>query len=234
MNRTLARFAFYSVIVVLLIWTASLTYSFLNTALPNAFWALPIFGLVIFDGGMVAWLVVFLGHAEGSIQRATAISLTLFDFIGVSLMIVAEVLLGGQTLTAAPETLGQYAIWGIAIWTMGNVLGVLVFHLGDSNARREMAIQTEKDAIFEAALDNLKNRRTQMQGQLSAEMGQAMMEQLMADIRADADGNGVPDIYERGVQNVRSNTTQAPQPSANGVGGAGNGRGSTRDFQQRP
>ena len=214
LNRTIAKFLFYGVAIVLLVWTSSLTYSFLSMALPGMFWAVPLLGLVVFDAGMIAWMFVFLSHAEGAIQRAVAIILTLWNFLGVGLMTVAEILLSGQTLTEAPPMLGTAAIWGIGIWTVVNVLGVIVFHLGDPAARKEMAIQSEKDAIFEGALTSLKNRRVAAQQGLADELSGAMFAQLLSDISADSDKNGIPDLLERGQQvgprTVPSNRPQLP------------------------
>ena len=197
LNRTIAKFLFYAVAIVLLVWTSSLTYSFLAMALPGQMWFVPLLGLVVFDVGMIAWLFVFLSHAEGAIQRAASIILCLFNFVGVGLMTISEILLSGQQMAAAPEMLGTVAIWSIGIWTTVNVLGVLVFHLGDNNARRAMAYQTEKDAIFDAALGDLKTRRIGVQKQISEEMSRAMMDEMTAELRADVDGDGRRDIFER-------------------------------------
>ena len=202
LNRTIAKFLFYAVTIVLLAWTSSLTYSFLSMALPGTFWLVPLLGLVVFDVGMISWLFVFLSHAEGAIQRAVGIILCLFNFVGVGLMTISEIMLSGQTMAAAPEMLGTIAIWGVGIWTTVNVLGVLVFHLGDPSARKEMAIQSEKDAIFEGALQALKQRRVDAQQALSRELSGVMFGELLADIRADKDRNGVPDIMERGRQDT--------------------------------
>lgn len=203
LNKTIAKIIFYLVAVTLLVWTATLTVSFLQSVLPNAFWAVPYLGLVIFDGGMIAWMIVFLSHAQGAIQRATALILTVFNLIGVGLMVVAEILLDGQTWTTPPESLGTIAVWAVGIWTIVNVAGVVLFHLGDNDARREMAMQSEKDAVFDAALDDLKTRRIAAQKQLSQEMSAVMMNELIASLRADNDRNGVPDIMERGRQSVK-------------------------------
>lgn len=205
LNRTIAKFLFYAVAIVLLLWTSSLTYSFLSMALPGSFWLVPLLGLVVFDVGMLAWMFVFLSHAEGAIQRAVAIILTMFNFVGVGLMTISEILLDGQQLIEAPDMLASAAIWGIGIWTIVNVLGVIVFHLGDNNARRAMAYQSEKDAIFDAALDDLKTRRISVQKIMSEEISRAMMDEMIADLRADIDGDGRRDIFERPGE-VRQNT----------------------------
>lgn len=209
LNRTIAKFLFYAVAIVLLLWTSSLTYSFLSMALPGSFWLVPLLGLVVFDVGMLAWMFVFLSHAEGAIQRAVAIILTMFNFVGVGLMTISEILLDGQQLIEAPDMLASAAIWGIGIWTIVNVLGVIVFHLGDNNARRAMAYQSEKDAIFDAALDDLKTRRISVQKIMSEEISRAMMDEMIADLRADIDGDGRRDIFER-PGDVRQNTYATP------------------------
>lgn len=233
-NRTIAKILFYAVALTLLMWTASLTVSFLQSVLPNSFWLVPILGLVVFDGGMVAWMFVFLSHAQGAIQRSIALILTVFNLVGVGLMVIAEILLDGQQWVAAPESLGTVAVWSIGIWTIGNVAGVVMFHLGDNEARKEMAIQSEKDAIFEAALDDLKTRRVFMQKALSQEIGQAMMDEIIADIRADKDGDGRPDIMQRGQQ-VGQNTYTPPQviPVARPVEGRGDNGAPGKPVQGR-
>lgn len=200
LNRTIAKIVFYIVAAVLFTWTASLTVSFLQMALPNTFWAVPYLGLVIFDGGLIAWMIVFLSHAQGAIQRATALMLTIINLLGVGLMVVAEILLDGQQLTAAPESLGTVAIWAIGIWTIINVAGVVLFHLGDNEARKEMAIQSEKDAIFEGALKELGKLRSANQAQLAQELSGSMFAKLVSDLHADRDGDGTPDIMQRGRQ----------------------------------
>lgn len=60
MHKSIARGLFYGVATVLVLWTASLTYSFVRAVLPQVHWLVPIFALVVFDVGMLAWLKVFL------------------------------------------------------------------------------------------------------------------------------------------------------------------------------
>ncbi len=182
MHKTIAKGLFYGVATVLILWTASLTYSFVATALPQTHWLVPLFALVIFDVGMLAWLKVFLDYAQGSGQRALALILSLFDFLGVGLMVLAEILLGGQTMVAPPENLGEYAIWGIAIWTVINVGGVLIFHMLQPDARRKMVLQSEMDLVFDEALKKLSTRRVAIGGELSDRLADGMLAQLVAGL----------------------------------------------------
>jgi hypothetical protein len=198
--RTVARFCFYLVALVLLVWTASLTYSFVANALPNLPWYVPLLALIVFDAGMIAWLVVFLHYAEGSGQRAVAIGLTLIDLIGVGLMVIAEILLGGQTWAVAPERLGEAAIWGIGGWTVVNVAGVITFHLLSPAARVSMALQGERDAVFDAALSQLRQKRQAHGTALADQLSDEMLQGLVDGLRVDRNRDGVPDVYQRDVQ----------------------------------
>ena len=224
MNKTLAKFLFYTVAVVLVSWTASLTIAFVSNALPEAHWMVPYFSLVVFDGGMLAWLAVFLYYAEGSGQRVIAIAATLLDMIGVALMVIAEIFLGGQSLVAAPEMLGEYALWAIGIWTTLNVAGVIGFHLLDNDNRQRMAIQAEADEIFETALKLLKQKRVNHGHELADDMAEGMMAQLVDRLTQDANRNGIPDIMERDNAPRQLPRMAASQPNeARGLRDAGEG-----------
>ena len=111
LKRTGSQIVFGLISVVILLWTSYLTTSFLSMVLPSSFWVVPYLGLVVFDGGMIGWMFVYLYLAEGSMQRSIALGLTVFNLIGVGLMTIAEIVLGGQTLTEVPAMLGTVAIW---------------------------------------------------------------------------------------------------------------------------
>jgi hypothetical protein len=209
-SRTVSKFLFYSVAVVLLIWTSSLTVTFVQGALPSVFWVVPFLALVIFDGGQVAWLFVFLHYSEGAGQRAVAIVTCLLDFIGVGLMVVAEILLGGQTLTAAPDSLGTYAIWGIGVWTVANVGAVIAFHLFAPSARLQMALQSETDSITDSAFKLLSQMRAEHSQDLANQLANGMMQQLTARLAVDANNNGISDVFELASANGKAEPVMIP------------------------
>lgn len=207
-GKNIAKGLFYLVATVLIVWTSSLTVTFVQSALPNTFFLVPYLALVVFDGGMIAWLFVFLRYAQGAGQRATAIVTCLADFLGVGLMVIAEILLGGQTLAAAPENLGTYAIWGIGVWTVVNVLSVLVFHITDPEAIKQMSLQNEKDEIWRGALKQLASMRAQNSSRLHEEIGRRLYNDMLAEL--DVNGNGVPDKLEE-----KPTVTPAPKRPPN-------------------
>lgn len=200
LNRTIAQIAFYAVAGVLLLWTASLTYSFVAQALPDMPWFVPLLALIVFDAGMVAWMVVFLSYAQGAGQRSIAILACIVDLIGVALLVLAEIMLGGQQLATAPEHLGEYAIWGIAGWTVINVIAVVAFHLMAPEARVQMALQAEKDAVFDAALEMLTQRRVENGAQLAEVLSADMFSRLKADLFAnEVEDHGRPTLSANGA-----------------------------------
>jgi len=215
MKRQGAKIIFALITVALFGWTAYLTVSFLSMALPGAFWIAPYLGLVIFDAGTIGWLFVYLYLAEGSMQRTIALGLTVFNLIGVGLVTMAEIVLGGQTLTAAPEGLGTAAIWGIGLWTFVNVAAIVGFHASSPEARLAAAIQDEKDAVTDMALQNMQARREANALALSEQLGAGMYNTLITELMKDADGDGVPDMYERKAnRGPRITHTERPQLTA--------------------
>jgi hypothetical protein len=215
MGKSFAKGLFYVLSVILVVWTASLTYSFVASVLPNAHWLVPVFALVVFDAGMIAWLVVFLDYARGTGQRAVALTLCIIDFLGVGLMVLAEIFLGGQTIVNPPENLGEYAVWGLGIWTVINVGGVIVFHLLHPETRKKMAIRSEMDAVFDEALGKLKTKRAGISGALSDELSEGLLTQLIAELASDADHDGTLDIFQRGAARPE---TRIAQPAASNNG----------------
>ncbi len=208
LKRTGSKVVFGLISVVILLWTGYLTTSFLSMVLPASFWVVPYLGLVVFDGGMIGWMFVYLYLAEGSMQRTIALGLTVFNLIGVGLMTIAEIVLGGQTFTAAPEMLGTVAIWGVGIWTFVNVAAIVGFHLSSPDARIAAAIQEEKDAVVDEALTDLSNRRSDNAKLLSSQLGAGMYKTLVSELGADRDGDGLPDVAER-PSNRRTPATPA-------------------------
>ena len=209
LKRTGSMIVFGLISVVIFLWTAYLTTSFLGTVLPGAFWVVPYLGLVVFDGGMIGWMFVYLYLAEGSMQRTIALGLTVFNLIGVGLMTIAEIVLGGQTFAEVPAMLGTVAIWAVGIWTFVNVAGIVAFHLSSPDAKIAAAIQEEKDAVTEDALTDLRNRRSDNAKLLSAQLGAGMFKTLVSELGADMDGDGLPDVTERPSNRGRAYETAA-------------------------
>lgn len=220
LKRTIAQIVFYTVAGTLLAWTATLTYSFVAAALPQMPWFVPLLSLIVFDLGMLAWMVVFLSYAEGAGQRSVAILACALDLVGVALLVLAEILLGGEQLVTAPAALGEYAIWAIAAWTVANIVAVVCFHLLAPEARKQMALQAEKDHIFDAALEMLTQRRVDSGAQLaeaiSADMFARLKAELLAERTAEAGASRPLPVAVPPSPPLRAPQAVDLQPSPNG------------------
>src|SRR5688500_10551939 len=58
--------------------------------------------LAFFDGGALGWLGVYVYKARGTPQRSISLWLLVLDLAGVVAMVIAEILLGGQSLVDIP------------------------------------------------------------------------------------------------------------------------------------
>lgn len=216
-SKTIAKGVFYAVAIVLILWTASLTYAFVRGALPHMSWYVPLLSLVVFDVGMIAWMFVFRFHAKGTAQRATAISLTLLDLIGVGLMVIAEILLGGQQLAAAPEMLGEWAIWGIGLWTVANTAAVVAFHLLSPDSRKDMALQSAKDSIWEKGLQQLKEQSQEQGATLAGYIAQSLMTELRAGLVNGEQPPVAAPLVAAAVEEQRQRGPYVLEPTGNGI-----------------
>ena len=138
------------------LFTGYMTLTFVKTVIPNAPLLVVMATLLVFDGGMLAWLVVFTSYAQGTTQRATAIVTCLFDFGGVGLMVAAEIVTA-QSNVVTDLPLASWATWAVALWTFANVGAILLFHLSDPETRKEMSRQARQDRLLELAGAMLEN-----------------------------------------------------------------------------
>jgi hypothetical protein len=201
MWKFIAKLTFYGIALVTLCWTGFLTYSFVSKTLSNLGPVIPALSLIVFDGGMISWLVVFLHHAEGAGQRGLAIGLTLFDLIGVGLMAFSEILLGGQTMIAAPVELANWALYGIAIWTIGNVAGVVLFHLFDPVAQREMALKDAQDTVLAQTFEQLKIKTANIAAEVADRLSTDMVNDTVRELTS---GKTVKPEYRQSTLRLNS------------------------------
>lgn len=208
MWKFIARLAFYLMCVVLLSWTASLTYTFVASVLPTMGPLVPAFALIVFDGGMLAWLTVYLKMAEGSGQRGVALVGTGVDLVGVGLMALAEIFLGGQQLAAAPEALGEWALWGIGIWTIANLAMVVLFHVLSPATRREMALRDAQDQIQDQAFEQLRNKTSEIAAQVAGQLSDSLVSEAVRQLTAADDDRGQLEAPRR-VRALNGHTPKA-------------------------
>jgi len=181
LSPVLARGLFYILAAALFTWSCSLTMTFLGDVLPH----IPLakyLGLIMFDLGALSWLFVFLKASQGLAQRAIALAMSLVDLAGAVLIGFAEIMLGGPQFAEIPKDLGTAAIWSIAVWTGLNLFAILVFHLMDPTAQREMAQRNAMDKITSQALDVLDKRTDELAAGVAGELAEAWCDHLLLEL----------------------------------------------------
>lgn len=151
----IAKMFFIVFIVSVFLWTASLTLAEVQDILPNDP-ITPYFALFLFDGGALAWLGAWLFHARGIYQRAIGLTMMAIDLLGVVLLSAGRLLLGGQTLTEAPERLGVVVIYGVVIATLLNLASIYLFHTTDPDTIEEIETAILEDTLRDEAINQAK------------------------------------------------------------------------------
>lgn len=186
MSRNSAKDVFIIFAALIFIASAVLTFGFFFTHLPSIvpdvvddFTAAIIagaLGLVIFDGGALAWLKVYLDGSENNDQRNIALSTSVVDITGSAVASFVQILFAGTDLvTLSPET--EYTVGIVSLVAMA---GVLTFNFV-SVWRFHKNSDASKTAIREAnRLGRIRAAEEEQADQLDTLVAQKVSEKLAA------------------------------------------------------
>jgi hypothetical protein len=157
MGKMFKRVASIIVLLVaggLLIYSASRTLSLLQMTLPAGQRDVAFLALLAFDGGLVAWLLVFMFAAEGGWQRAIAASMVVVDLVGVVIGFGADSLIGASNngMVSLDKSIALTAILLTTGIIAANIAATVFFHMLSPENRRRMAQETARDKIEAASL----------------------------------------------------------------------------------
>ncbi len=212
-KQTIVKILYLALSAVVLFWTSSLTISFVASALPNMPFYVPYLAWGIFEGGTIIWLNVYRYHARGTMQRAIAGIICAADLVGVIFMVLAEILLGGQTWTAPPESLATYANWGLVGFTALNLAAIIGFDFYSPDGKRERELQRHEDDLFEKSIEFLQDR-VAIDGQRIAT---TMADRMYAKLTANAIDAEFTDHPRRALNSGAQNGAAADTTPAHAV-----------------
>ncbi len=169
--KVIGTILFYVFILAVAGWTASLTLAEVKLILPGDP-VTPFFALALFDGGAVVWLLAFIGHAKGLMQRAISILLLVIDLTGVVILSAGRLLTGGQELATISKDVGAYMVYAVIGATIINLIAIYAFHIADPDTMQQIELQTLDDSIQAEALaqarSNIENEVQQLAAILAA------------------------------------------------------------------
>jgi hypothetical protein len=204
-NKVIASILFTAFVVIILLWTASLTFQLVSRILPNDP-ITPWFALMLFDGGALTWLYVWKNKAQGAGQRGISMLMMVIDLIGVIIMAGGEIAMAQQFF--AVNELGQYLVYALIGWTLLNVAAVYGYHTQDPETIRDAEVKDVQDEVQD---ESLKMLRSNMQS-ISANVASALSYQTTVQALRDLLPAGTePEIIEAYARPVKH---QAPQLQA--------------------
>lgn len=167
----------------LMIYSASRTVDLLQMTLPTGQKDMAYLALLAFDGGLVAWALVFMFGAEGAWQRAIAGLMTVVCLVGVLVGFGADQILGARTgglidparisndfgLTATLATVGIIA---------ANIAAIVFFHIMSPENKRRMQEENFKSQIEDAAETKSNEQIPALAAALAVQITQSRMARL--------------------------------------------------------
>jgi hypothetical protein len=153
--KTIGKILFYVFVVAVAGWTASLTLAEVKMILPNDP-VTPYFALALFDGGALSWLMTFLGHGRGLVQRGLALLMLVLDLAGVVVLSAGRLLMGGQSLANIPTDMGATIVYALIAATLINLVAIYAFHIADPDTMEAIELQTLNDKLKSEAIDQAR------------------------------------------------------------------------------
>jgi|JFJP01.1.fsa_nt_gi hypothetical protein len=171
LNATIGKIIFYIFVLAVAAWTASLTLGEMKAILPNDP-ITPYFALALFDGGALAWLMAWTGHARGLMQRSISAIMLVVCLAGVVLLSAGRLLDGGQTMVTASTSLAAAVIYGVIGATLANLVAIYAFHVSDPDTMEVMEAgllsDTLRDEAMKQATANIEAQAQQLGAILAA------------------------------------------------------------------
>ena len=151
LSATIGKIVFYLFVLAVAGWTASLTLAEMKAILPNDPLT-PYFALALFDGGALAWLMAWIGHARGIMQRSISVIMLVLDLAGVVLLSAGRLLGGGQSMIDIPPALAQAVIYGVIGATLANLAAIYAFHITDPETMEEIETSILEDTLRDESI----------------------------------------------------------------------------------
>lgn len=146
LNATIGKIIFYVFVLAVFGWTASLTLAEMRAILPNDP-ITPFFALALFDGGALAWLMAWTGHARGLMQRSISVIMLVICLAGVVLLSAGRLLDGGQEMVKISSSLSAAVVYGVIGATLANLAAIYAFHISDPDTMEEIETGLLSDTL---------------------------------------------------------------------------------------
>lgn len=188
MSKTMAKGVFYALALGVWVWMMTNTLGIAKMIFPpgeDDFFGdmLPYMALIMFDVGAVAWLLVFLRHAEGVMQRSIAVIVSFISLLGTIFLSVAHLYLGGQALTSIPAEMGTWVLWAIGGMTLVHGVAIWASHIVSPEEMRTIRTQSMLDDGKALALDRAQAKLNDRMDMIADSMSVEYARQIESELR---------------------------------------------------
>ena len=180
--KVVGSIVFYAFVVAVAVWVAMLTISEMKELLPNDPLT-PYFALALFDGGALAWLLVFMYVSRGLPQRAVSVIMLVLDLLGAFMISGARIITGGQAMTAIPEGLGLVVVYGVTAYTALNLAAIYAYHVTEPENLERIETQTLEDKLTENALKQATEQLEREAQELGYTLSQRVSERVKRNLK---------------------------------------------------
>ena len=186
----------------LLVWAANLTILAVRAAMPEQPLT-PYLALVLFDGGALAWMQIFLKQSKGTPQRAAAILMTVLDLAGVIAMSA-----GGLHLIAS-NAISKILLWA----TLTNVSAWYWYKLSSPDNIEAIHAQSLEDELTEEALRQAQLNVKAQAVQLGAILASRVTSNIKYRLRLPMSASEQAQFNGETVEGVVTETPAAQLPA---------------------
>lgn len=169
-------FALFGFGVIALLFTY--TFSALGYVFPDNLFA-QIMGMVLFDIAALAWLAALIYLCKSVMQYAFSFIGFVFGLGGSLLMVVMEVMLGGQELMEAPAWVNEALIYGFILAAVVHVVLYYAFKLSAPEISADISLGFETAQITDEAMKQAEAQLLQQRGAL----GGVIAPRLISNVR---------------------------------------------------
>lgn len=172
----------------------SYTWGALGILFPNSF-VNRLWGMVLFDIAAMAWALAFVFESRSVAQYAFAGIGFLAGFLGTILMVIAEVVLSGQSFVET-NTMGMYMVYGFIVVTVLHAALVYAHHAASPTIHQQIEFgiaegEVNTEAMRQATQSMDENKR-QLAHSLTSKMLQDSYRNLNLPIVVDPNVGFVP------------------------------------------
>lgn len=167
--KWVARLAFYAVALGLFVYAASRSLDFILMTMPSQNRLVGYLGLLATSGGALAWLMVFLYHANGTGQKGLALVMVVIDLLGEFALFAFDSLYrsgeAGMIATLSADEVRMMII-ALSVLIAVNIAATFAFHLFDPETSKRMREESARDVLDDEVLKAIEQRAPQLANQM--------------------------------------------------------------------